>query len=84
MKIVKRIKNTKSVGLDDISSRVLKLATFACFSSSGKMFCLILLLIIEAIGIESPSVANFNTRDDISSRPTDLVLYTFNYFHNFK
>ena len=29
MKIVKRIKNTKSVGLDDISSRVLKLATDA-------------------------------------------------------
>jgi len=29
MKIVKSIKNTKSVGLDDISSRVLKLATDA-------------------------------------------------------
>ena len=29
MKIVKSIKNTKSVGLDDISSRVLKLATNA-------------------------------------------------------
>jgi len=37
--------------------------------------CLILLLIIEAIGIESASVANFNTRDDISSRPTDLVFF---------
>ena len=40
------------------------------------MFCLILLLSIEAIGgIESASVANFNTRDDISSRPTDLVFF---------
>jgi len=29
MKIVKSIKNTKSVGIDDISSRVLKLATDA-------------------------------------------------------
>ena len=48
---------------------------FGMFSSSGKMFCLILLLIIEAIGIESASVANFNTRDDISSRPNDLVLF---------
>jgi len=39
------------------------------------MFYLILLLIIEAIGIESASVANFNTRDDILSRPTDLIFF---------
>jgi len=39
---------------------------FACFTSSVKIFCFILLLIIEDIGIESASIANFNTRDDIS------------------
>ena len=33
-------------------------------------------LIIEAIGIESASVANFNTRDDSSPIPTDLVFFT--------